>query len=390
MKEIVANAAREFADIFGDAPAFYGIAPGRVEVLGNHTDYNDGFALAAAINRTVAVVGRPIDGPTTRAYSLTFKSGAAFETGNPAVNPSEHWLNYLMSVVWQFSRIGKKPGSFEALIGGDVPLGAGLSSSAAMELASAHFLKAMAGFEMPAIDMAVNCRKAENGFVGVGCGILDQMSSALGQDGRLLLLDCRSEQVTDYVPLPRDLSLVIADTNAARSLTSGDYNNRQESCFRAARACAQRHPEKRITHLRDVDSELLDDCRDAMSDTDFRRARHVVNENARVLAGAAALKAGDARAMGRLMNESHESSRYDFENSGPELDAMAEAAAGLPGWYGSRLSGGGFGGATVNLVEAGKADAFGRALAERYRAATGMEANVYAFSASEGASGGRL
>lgn len=390
MDPLVEQAAKEFTGIFGEQAAFYGIAPGRVEVLGNHTDYNEGFALAAAIDRSVVVVGRPIAGTQAKAYSSTFNSGSTFDVTNPVTNPREHWLNYLMSVVWQYSKIGVKPVAFEALVAGDVPLGAGLSSSAAMELATAYFLKAMIGFEMDRPQMAVNCRAAENGFVGVKCGILDQMTSAMGQDGRLPLLDCRSETVTDYVPLPHKLSLVIADTNAGHSLTDGTYNNRQEACFRAAAICAKRYPDKNITFLRDVDMEMLESCRGDMTDEDFRRARHIVTENARVQAGAKALGAGDAVTMGKLMSESHRSSRYDFENSGPELDAMADAADGLPGCYGSRLSGGGFGGATVNLVDADKAEAFSKELAAKYHQATGTEADVYAFSASEGARGGAI
>lgn len=390
MHLLVEDAAREFTHIFGEAAECYGIAPGRVEVLGNHTDYNEGYALAAAIDRAVVVVGRAIPGEVSRAYSLTFRSGGSFDVNKLEKNPREHWLNYLMSVLWQYRQLGIKPVAFEVLVAGNVPLGAGLSSSAAMELAMAYFLKALIGFEMSALDMAKNCRAAENGFVGVRCGILDQMTSALGQDGRLPLLDCRAVTVKEYVPLPHRLSLVIADTNAQHSLLDGAYNQRQDSCFRAAKLCAERYPGKKITHLRDVDLPLLESCRDGMSDEDFRRAKHIVTENARVLAGAKALAAGDAAAMGKLMSESHRSSRYDFENSGGELDAMVDAAAGLPGCYGSRLSGGGFAGATVNLVDADKAEAFSRELAGRYREVTGMKADVYAFEASKGAEGGAL
>ncbi|MCC8180676.1 MAG: galactokinase [Planctomycetes bacterium] len=388
MNQLVASAAEEFINIFGETATHYGIAPGRVEVLGNHTDYNEGFALPAAIDRQVVVVGRPIPGNIAKVYSLTFKSGGSFDVENPEKNPKEHWLNYLMSVVWQYRNVGVESSGFEALVTGDVPLGAGLSSSAAMELATAYFLKSMIGFEMSAKDMAVNCRAAENNFVGVSCGIMDQMASALGQDGRLPFLDCRLEEVTDYLPLPHKLSLVIADTNAPHALVDGAYNKRQESCFRAARVVAAHYPDRNVTHLRDVDMPMLESCRHELSDEDFRRARHVVTEDARVLAGAKALAAGDAETMGRLMSESHLSSRVDFENSGPELDHMVECAAGLPGCYGSRLSGGGFAGATVNLVDADKAEIFAAELANRYLARTAMKADVYLFTASQGASGG--
>jgi galactokinase len=385
------NAAREeFLNIFGEEAEFYGTAPGRVEVLGNHTDYNDGFALAAAIDRSIVVAGRPIPGDTAKIYSLTFKSGSSFKVDAPEYSKNEHWLNYVMSVVWQFRRIGMAPGAFEAVVAGDVPLGAGLSSSAALEMATGNFLKAMLGFEMGEMDMAQNCRAAENGFVGVQCGILDQWSSAMGREGRLLLLDCRKLEVLDYPALPERVELVIADTNAPHALMAGDYNRRRESCFRAAAVCAEKFPDRGITHLRDVSLEELESCRDSLSDEDFRRARHIVTENQRTLVGAEALRVGDLAELGRLFNDSHASSRVNFENSGPELDAMAGAATGLPGCYGSRLTGGGFGGATVNLVETSAVEEFCRLLKERYTAATGMKGETHALKPSLGARGGKF
>lgn len=383
-------AGEEFANIFGEEARFYGEAPGRVEVLGNHTDYNDGFCLAAAVDRSIVVVGRPIAGDASRVYSLTFKSGASFAAANPERSESEHWLNYVMAVVWRFRRLGIDVPAFEAVAAGDVPLGAGLSSSAAMEMATGNFLRAMIGFDMTPMDMALNCRAAENGFVGVQCGILDQWSSGMGRDGRILMLDCRRLEVLEYAPLPERACLVIADTNAPHSLMAGDYNLRRESCQRAAAACAGKYPDRKITHLRDVALGELEGARGDMSDVDFRRARHVVTENLRVLAGADALRQGDIAGLGRLFGESHASSRDDFENSGPELDAMVGAAAGLPGFYGARLTGGGFGGATVNLVEASEAQGFCDALRERYRRESGLKGETYVMRPSAGARGGAL
>lgn len=390
MNQLVEKTREDFANIFGETAELYGSAPGRVEVLGNHTDYNDGFALAAAIDRSIAVVGRPIPGDTARIYSLTFKAGSSFPVDNPEPGSGEHWLNYLMGVVWRLRKIGHRVGAFEAVVAGDVPLGAGLSSSAAMEMAMGNFLKAMAGFEMAPMDMALNCRAAENDFVGVQCGILDQWTSAMGRAGKLLLLDCRKHEVLVYVPLPDHLALVIADTAAPHTLLAGDYNRRRESCLRAARICAENLTGKKVTHLRDISMAEFESCQAAMSDEDFRRARHVVGENARTLAGEKALAAGDAAALGRLFTESHDSSRENFENSGPELDAMVAAAAGLPGWYGSRLTGGGFGGATVNLVEATAAAGFGAELKRRYLARTGLEPAIHVLKPSNGAVGGRF
>ncbi len=390
MNPHLATAAEEFSTIFGETPEFFGSAPGRIEILGNHTDYNDGFALAAAIDRSIIVVGRPIPGNTCKAYSLTFKSGSSFSADDPIKSDKDAWLNYMMAVVWQLNKEGYQSGGFEALIMGDVPLGAGLSSSAAMEMATGNFIQAMLGFSMPVLDMAVNCRAAENGFVGVQSGILDQWTSGMGQAGKTLLLDCRELRILDTPAFPDHIRLVVADTNSPHVLAEGDYNRRQESSFRAAAICAQQLPEKNITHLRDVSYEELESCRSAMSDEDYRRARHVVTENARALAGAEALQSGDAVRLGALFNESHESSKRDFENSSSALDAMVEAATGLPGCYGSRLTGGGFGGATINLVEADAVDTFSDAIKRRYRLATGMEAACYAFTPSDGAFGGAV
>ncbi len=390
MDKLVIAAAEEFANIFGENAEFHGLAPGRVEVLGNHTDYNEGFALAAAIDRRIAVVGRPIPGNTARVYSLTFKSGSSFQVDDPVKSDKEHWLNYVMAVVWQMNKLGNRSGGFEALITGDVPLGAGLSSSAAMEMAVGNFLQAMLGFDMPAMDMAINCRAAENGFVGVNCGIMDQWTSGMGEEGKILLLDCRAHKILQYAPLPDHLELVVADTNSPHSLSAGDYNRRQASCFRAAQVCARLIPGKSVTHLRDVTLEELDGCKKELSEEDYHRARHIVTENVRVMAAADALNRGDAGRLGELFSQSHDSSRRDFENSGPELDAMVEAARGLPGCYGSRLTGGGFGGATINLVEADKAEEFMARIKERYHSATGMQAGVYAFRASKGATGGKI
>lgn len=390
MNKSIALARNEFTNIFGETPKFYGSAPGRIEVLGNHTDYNNGFVIAAAIDRSITAVGRPIPGDTAKIYSLTFNAGASFSINEPTFSPKEHWLNYVMGVIWQLQKRGYRPGAFEALVAGDVPLGAGLSSSAAMEMATGHFIKAMLGFDMSPMDMALNCQAAENDFVGMQCGIMDQWTSSMGREGRLLLLDCRKLEIFDYAPLPERLKLVVADTNSPHSLSASEYNKRRASCFRAASICAEKITGKKITHLRDVTLEELESCRNAMSDEDFRRARHIVTDNARALAGTEALENGDVVRLGSLMTESHESSRHDFENSGPELDAMVGAAAGLPGCYGSRLMGGGFGGAVLNLVDADAVDEFAAALKERYRAATTMEGSMYTFKPSNGAEGGKF
>lgn len=390
MQAIVKKAREEFSNVFGEDAAAYGSAPGRIEVLGNHTDYNEGFILAAAIDRSIAVVGRAIPGGTAKIYSRTFNAGASFDVANPEKTPENAWMNYMMGVVAQLRARGFAIGAFEALVMGDVPLGAGLSSSAAIEVATAMFLKQLYPYELSQVDIALTCQAAENKFVGVNCGILDQFTSVMGRAGQLVYLDCRFLDNYKYFPLGEGLEFVIANTNAPHALVDGAYNRLRESCFRAARHCASKITDIKITHLRDVTLAELDKCRAGLAEEDYRRAKHIVTDNARVVKGSKALAEGDAKTMGRLMSESHRSSRDDFGNSCPELDAMVEIAESLPGCHGARLSGGGFGGCAVCLIDAGAAKTFTADLAARYKEKTGIAADTYLFNAAGGAEGGRL
>ena len=390
MDKIVASAQDAFAKIFGGQATAYGEAPGRVEVLGNHTDYNEGFILSAAIDRYLVAVGRPVAGNTATVHSLTLNSRCSFDVANPVRSNSTPWSNYIAGVVWQLQKVGRRIGGFEAVISGNVPLGAGLAGSAALELATALFLKKINGFEMDPIDLALNCQAAENDFVGVNCGILDQFCSVMGHRDHLVFLDCRELSAHDSFPLSNNLDLIIADTRASRTLQEGAYNQLRESCFRAAEACAKKYPDRMITHLRDVTMSDLLNARSSVRQEDFPRARHIISENERVQEGTAALNRGDAATMGRLMNESHASSRDDFGNSSSELNIMANIAQSLPGCYGARLSGGGFGGATVNLIDAAKAMPFAEELAKRYQKETGIRPELHLFHASQGATSGML
>ncbi|MDR3211447.1 MAG: galactokinase [Planctomycetota bacterium] len=390
MADILVEAVAAFQKVYSSPPVAYGKAPGRVEVLGNHTDYNDGFILAAAIDRNIVVVGRGTDSPLARVHSLTFDAGFEFSVDKLERGDAQFWGNYVMGVVWQLKKIGVQVGGFDAVITGDVPLGSGLSSSAALELATATFLREIIGFSIDPIDLALNCQAAENQFVGVNCGILDQFASMMGKKNRLVFLDCRELKDYNYYPLGEGFELVIADTRAPHALIDGGYNRLRESCFRAAQVCAEKFPGRQITHLRDVNLADLEAARPGMSDEDFRHARHIVTDNDRVKRGAAALAAGDAVSMGRLMRESHASSRDDFGNSSRELDIMVEKAIDLPGCYGARLNGGGFGGATINLVDSAAAAGFAKQLEERYHAATGIKPEIHLFQAGDGAGGGKL
>jgi galactokinase len=385
--DVVSSAIEDFQNVFGEPPAAFGCAPGRVEVLGNHTDYNEGFILSAAINRFLVVCGRAVPGDTAKVYSRTFNAGDSFSVSAPNKTQSNFWINYMAGVVAELRQAGLPIGAFNALVLGDVPLGAGLSSSAALEVATAMFLRQIYPYEMERVRIALTCQAAENKFVGVNCGILDQFSSVMGKQDHLIFLDCRDLTKFDTIPLGADVELVLAHTNAHHELADGTYNRLREDCFAAARHFAGAIPSRKITHLRDLSQSEFEKHRTGLAEPTMRRARHIVTENERVLRGVEALRKGDRKMMGQMMLASHASSRDDFGNSCHELDIMVECAQGLKGYYGSRLSGGGFGGCTVNLVAAGQAEAFARDLAGHYQKKTGIRPDMHLCKAVAGARG---
>ncbi len=384
--EILERAKSEFQRAFGGAPTAAGVAPGRVEVLGNHTDYNEGFILAAAIDRHVVVCGRAIAGDTARVVSADFGRKAEFSVSAPQAQKAEFWVNYCAGVCQALAARGIKCGAFEAVVLGDVPQGSGLSSSAALEVATAHFLRELYPFKLTPVEIALTCQQAENKFVGVNCGILDQFSSTMGRADQLVYLDCRDLAKYDHFPLGTEVELVLANTKAKHELADGTYNRLREDCFAAARYFATKLT-KKVTHLRDVTPEDFAAHAAGLPETTRKRAKHIVTENARVQTGVAALRRGDLADMGGQMLGSHCSSRDDFGNSCAELDAMVECARDLPGCYGCRLSGGGFGGCTVNLVAADQAKEFATRLAERYQQRTGIKPELHICRAVDGARG---
>lgn len=387
--EKVQEAAREFANVFGETPTAYGLAPGRVEVIGNHTDYNEGFILSAAIDRHIVVCGRPIPGDTAKIYSRTFNAGESFTVSDLSPTTENFWANYVEGVVDALQKKGIKLGAFEALLMGDVPLGSGLSSSAALEVATACFLQQIYPFEMNRLAMATTCQAAENDFVGVGCGILDQFSSLMGKQDHLVFLDCRDLSQYDHIPLGSDVEFVLANTNASHELADGTYNRLRKSCFKAADYFSKTL-DKPVTHLRDVTVDDFTANCSGLDATKMQRARHIITENERVLKSVEALRNGDRKTLGELMLASHASSRDDFGNSCEELDVMVDLAKDLPGCHGCRLSGGGFGGCTVNLVEADKAQSFADALAPLYKEKTGIVPEMHICKSVDGASGGAV
>ncbi len=349
-------------------------APGRVELLGNHTDYNEGFVLSAAIDRGVTITGEATGTPLIALHSKEL--GAALEITEVTPQVDHEWANYPLGVWTTFRNAGWPVGGFRASITSDLPLGAGLSSSAALEVATAKLLEKLFGFHLDPLELARLCRRAENEFVGVNCGLLDQVSSVFGKEGHAIFLDCREEKV-EPIRFPAGVSLLITQCGVPHRLSGGEYNERREQCFDAAKRLG-------VRTLRDVSTaQLL--AAPGLPELSRRRALHVVGENERVTAAVAAMRAGDVAAIGALMNQSHESSRRNFENSTPELDTLVAIAQSLPGVHGARLTGGGFGGATVTLVEATQAHTLATELMACYRRETGHTALTYECQLADGA-----
>lgn len=352
-------------------------APGRVELLGNHTDYNEGVVLSAAIDRGITLTGEKTG--SSRVVLGDEKGHLHYETDAQCLAPSKEqdWSNYLVGVLDVFQKNGLPVSGFQAEISSNLPQGAGLSSSAALEVSTAMLLQKLYGLNLDRLTIAKMCRRAENEFVGVNCGLLDQVSSAFGKAAHAIFLDCRAETV-ETIPFPKGVELLITQCGVPHRLTGGEYNERRAQCFDAAERLGAKA-------LRDVSSAQLEAAKASLPDLSYRRAAHVVGENERVLQGIEFLRGGDVKAFGALMFASHESSRLNFENSAPELDVLVDIAKTLPGVLGSRLTGGGFGGATVTLLEREHAEAIKEALVSQYKARTGNTAIAHLCEIADGA-----
>ncbi len=368
--------AQEFERRFGARPSFVVRAPGRVNLIGEHTDYNAGFVLPMAIDRAVWVAARPRDDRQILAHALDFDQTARFSLDGLA-NTTAGWAEYLKGVAWALQEAGYDLRGWEGVLAGDVPRGAGLSSSAALEMAAARTFAAASDFPWDAAQMARVGQRAENAWVGVNCGVMDQMISAAGRAGHALLIDCRSLEI-EAVPLPADTVIVVLDTATRRGLVDSAYNERRAQCEAAARFFD-------APALRDVSAAQYEARAAGLDAVTRRRARHVIGENARVLQAVAAMRRGDAVELGRLMDASHASLRDDFEVSSAALDAMAACARHSEGCYGARMTGAGFGGCAVALVRAGCAPVFADGVTACYRAATGLTPRVYVCRATSGA-----
>ncbi|MFH1023423.1 MAG: galactokinase [Planctomycetota bacterium] len=352
-------------------------APGRAEWLGNHTDYNEGFVLAVAVNLGVTVTGRARADGRLRVHAR--EVGETWEGAVEALWPAPGmpWANYVIGVLAGLRARRVAFGGAEMGISATLPMGAGLSSSAALELATLFFVKRLYPFDMEPLAMARLAQTAEHEFTGVRCGLLDQLASLLGRDGAGTYIDCRDHRV-ENIPVPPGHVFVIVHSGVRHNLVSDAYNERRASCEQAARVMG-------VKALRDVTPEALAAARSRLPPVAWKRAHHVVGENDRVLAAVRALRVGDAAAVGRLMVASHESSRDFFENSCPELDFLVEAACAAPGCRGARLSGGGFGGAIIAWVEADRAEEFQETVAGAYEKRYGNRPRSWVTPACEGA-----
>ncbi len=355
-----------FSTRFGRDAAVYR-APGRVNLIGEHTDYNDGFVLPVAIDLFTWVAAAPRDDRLVRLHAENLDADATFSLDERHPTPARDWSDYPRGVALALAGAGHRLRGADLLVASEIPIGAGLSSSAALEVAVAWALLDLAGEAPEPDEVARLCQRAENEWVGTRCGIMDQFASCRGGAGHALLLDCRS-LAARAVPIPAAAALVVCDSMVAHALADGAYNRRRAECEEGARALARVVPG--IAALRDATPADLERQRDAMDPTVHRRCRHVVSENERVLAAAQALEAGDLPRLGELLCASHESLRHDYEVSCPELDALVELAVSLPGVFGSRMTGGGFGGCTITLARAEHAEQVAATLAARHPAAS--------------------
>jgi galactokinase len=358
-------------------------APGRVNLIGEYTDFNLGFVLPAAIDREVWIAFESSERPEVELTSVELNETCSFSFDglSPKAGEATTWIDYVAATAWAMRQAGLRLRGFRGVLDSTIPMGSGLSSSAALEMASSFALADPGAPRPPVAEMAAIAQRGENVYVGLNCGIMDQFASAAGREGHALLIDCRVNEAL-ATPIPEALSLVVCDTGAPRRLGTA-YNTRRAECELGVRLIAEKEPG--VKSLRDVDVEMLERNRDRLPENVARRCEHIVREDDRVMATVAALRDGDLDALGRLFAASHASLRDLLEVSSPELDAMVEVATAVPGVIASRMTGGGFGGCTVSLVARGAEEALRDKVFHDYSNRTGLAAKVYEVSAVDGA-----
>jgi galactokinase len=383
LQTLAQQTAADFARTFGHEPTWIAAAPGRVNIIGEHTDYNDGFVFPMAIERYTVIAAAPNNLPKITLRSALGQGAAAIDLGQPLKPaPKGAWSNYPVGVIAGFIARKLVPAGFDALINSTVPLGGGLSSSASLEVATATLVEAVLGTRLDPVEKALLCQKAEHEYAGMPCGIMDQFISTLGQKDHVLLLDCRSRR-TELVPFTDPgMAILITNTNVKHELTGSEYPTRRRQCEAAATALG-------VPSLRDASEDLLERCRAGMDEVVFRRARHVIGEIARTPLAAAAIRQGDWAQAGKAMYASHASLRDDYDVSCPELDTVVDIARSIGpsgGVFGCRMTGGGFGGCTVALVKTDAVDAVMATLGREYKAATGISPTMFVSRPAQGAS----
>lgn len=373
---------RRFQEMYGTAPRVFR-APGRVNLIGEHTDYNDGFVLPMAINRQTCVAGARRTDRKVRFHTLDLNRSAEFDLDAESVITRGSWTNYVEGVAREIERDGIRLAGADLLITSDVPVGAGLSSSAALEISVGFCLFALSNAEIDRVKLALAGQRAEHEFTGARTGIMDQFIAARGQTGHALLIDCRSLEAT---PVPLDSSqivIVICDTGVKHNLASSEYNRRRADCEQGVELLREFLPD--IRALRDVSATEFALYEDRLPEPVRRRCRHVITENARTLRAVEALRRDDLKEFGNLMFASHASLQHDYEVSCVELDTLVRIATDAQGVYGARMTGGGFGGCTVNLVRRSHLEEFQQTILREYRRATNRDARIYISEAAGGA-----
>jgi galactokinase len=374
-----------FRNMFGAIPRIFR-APGRVNIIGEHTDYNDGFVMPAAIQFYTWVAAAKRGDRLLEAYSDHFDETISLSLDALTGPPQRHWSDFVRGVAAVLQNAGYKLNGANLIIHGEVPLGAGLSSSASLEVAIALALTSLSGADVPKLELAKLCQQAEHQYVGTLCGIMDQFIAVFASSGNALMLDCRS---LDYqlLPIPQHLRVVICNSMVRHELASGEYNIRRADCEEGVRLLQPHLPA--IRALRDVGVADLEAWKHVLPARIYHRCRHVVTENQRVLQAATALQSGNAEGFGELfgslMYRSHESLRDDYHVSIPELDLLVHLASSSPGVYGARMTGGGFGGCTVNLISSDAAETFKTNIARSYQQATGIMPEIYICEPAQGA-----
>jgi len=382
LKELSAHVAAEFQKHYGRSPRWIVAAPGRVNVIGEHTDYNDGFVLPMAIERyAIMAADNSATAGKISIYDAAFKENATVDISAPVTKGSPKWSNYIRGVLCGFQNRGVTIPALDVAFMSTVPLGGGLSSSAALEVCTATLMEAATGKAIDPIEKALLAQKAEHDFAGVPCGIMDQFISALGREGHLLLLDCRTRQ-TELVPMSDpSVALLVINTNVKHELSGGEYAERRAQCEEAARNLG-------VKSLRDVTAGQLEANKGKLSELVYRRARHVIGEIERTVHAAEGIRASSWPSVGNLMYASHASLRDDYEVSCKELDDVVEIAEDIGyrgGVYGCRMTGGGFGGCCVALVKADAVDSITKKIAADYKSKTGIDATIFASRPAAGA-----